>query len=154
MNAPIGLASGFESLANSSILESAGRALSAGPERTETVLFACGAALLILLILLLARLFGRDPSEELESRTDYLTLAVDLLGLSESDRRDLQRIAKNAELKQPVAMLLSPMNLAQGAASTLATENDPELRTRLERLCLWVFDAPLPEAGPASRRSN
>jgi hypothetical protein len=146
------LATGFAVLADSSILESAGRALSAGPERTETLLFASAAGILILIILLLARVFAREPGEDGGPRNDYLTDAVDLLGLSESDRRDLQRIAKLADLAQPAAMLLSPMNLARAAAATPEIRNDRELRRRIERLCLSVFDAPLPDPGKLHRR--
>jgi len=145
-------AASFGSLASNTLLESVGRALSAGPESTETLLFFCGAGVVVLLILLLACLFGREPGAEVEPRTNYLMLAVDLLGLSESDRRDLKRIAKSAGLKQPAAMLLSPMNLARAAAATLATENDEELRGRVERLCVRLFDAPLPKPRALPRR--
>ena len=147
------LASGLGILADSSILESAGRALSAGPERTETLLFASVAGILILIILLLARVFGRESGEEVGQHPDYLTVVVDLLGLSESDRRDLQRIAKSSGLGQPASMLLSPMNLARAVTATPEIRNDKELRRRMERLCLSVFDAPLPDPGRPHRRS-
>lgn len=133
------------SLASSPLLESIRDALSTGPERTETVAFLVGLVAVVLLIILAARFFGRDGHRRPEPQVDYLTLAVDLLGLSESDRRDLHRIAQRAALEQPAAMLLSPTNLARAAAATLSVENDRELRARLDHICQRLFDAPLPE---------
>ena len=147
MNAPLIDATSLPPLAGSDLLESISRALSAGPERAEVLLFLYGAVGLIALILLLARIFGSESGAEVEPQTDYLTLAVDLLGLSESDRRDLQRIARAAKLTQPAALLLSPMNLARAVALTPETAHDQELRRRLEQLCLRLFDAPLPDPG-------
>lgn len=137
-------------LGDTSLLEAISRAISAGPQRTEVLLFLCGAGSLVVLILLLARVFGRESRAEAKHRTDYLTLAVDLLGLSESDRRDLHRIARGAKLAQPAAMLLSPMNLAHAIAlAPPKIAGDQELRGRLEDLCLRLFDTPLPGAGRA-----
>jgi hypothetical protein len=99
------------------------------------------------LVLLLARSSGQTQGTQVEVRTDYLTLAVDLLELSEGDRRDLQRITRAAELKQPAAVLLSPMNLARAAAAAMNEEPDQELRGRLEQLCRRLFDEPLPDPG-------
>ncbi len=147
MSAPLIHATSLPPLAYNSLLESISRALSAGPERTEVLLFLCGAVGLIFLILLLARMFESESGAEVEPRTDYLTLAVDLLGLSESDRRDLQRIARAAKLTQPAALLLSPMNLARAVALAPETAHDQELRGRLEQLCLRLFDAPLLDPG-------
>lgn len=145
---------GFGLLASNALLESVSKALRTGPQATETLLFVSGAAALMLLILLLARFFSHEPSQETERRVDYLTLAVDLLGLSESDRRDLQRIASRARLKEPAATLLSPANLAHAAAAALATDKDRTLRWRAEQLCVRLFEAPLPEPGPSPRQPD
>lgn len=143
---------GFELLASDALLESVSKALQSGPQATETLLFVSGAAALMLLILLLARFFSREPSQDAERRVDYLTLAVDLLGLSESDRRDLQRVASRARLKEPAAMLLSPANLAAAAAVAFATDKDKLFRRRIERLCVRLFETPLPEPGSSPRQ--
>jgi hypothetical protein len=69
-----------------------------------------------------------------------------VLGLTERDRRELQRIARQAKLEQPAAMLLSPANLAYAAAPALKTDSHGELRRRIEDLCIRLFDTPLPDA--------
>jgi hypothetical protein len=132
-------------LASNPLLESISEALNAGPQATESVLFLTGAIALVLLVFLAARFFARPPGDEAESRVDYLTLAVDVLGLSESDRRDLRRLARRAHLKRPAAMLLSPANLARAAAVTREIEDGDELRRRIEQLCVRLFDTPLPD---------
>jgi len=131
-------------LASNPLLESISEALNTGPQAAESLLFLSGAIALALLVFLAARFFGRVPSDEMESRVDYLTLAVDVLGLSESDRRDLRRIARRAHLKRPAAVLLSPENLARAAAVTCEIENGDELHRRIEQLCVRLFDTPLP----------
>ena len=131
-------------LASNPLLESISKALNTGPQAAESLLFACGAVALALLVFLAARFLGRAPSDEMESRMDYLTLAVDVLGLSESDRRDLRRIARRAHLKRPAAMLLSPENLARAAAVTREIDNGEELHRRMEQLCVRLFETSLP----------
>ncbi len=134
-------------IAGSALLESLSRARNAGPDTREALLLLCVAGVFGLLVFLLARLSGQPRGAAVEVRTDHLTQAVDLLELSEGDRRDLQRITKAAELKQPAAVLLSPMNLARAAAAAMNDEPDQELRGRLEQLCLRLFDEPLPDPG-------
>lgn len=132
-------------LASHPLLQSIRDALRAGPQANETVVFLVGLAAFLLLIVVAARLFSRERGAAAEPQADYLTLAVDLLELSESDRHDLQRVARKAELEHPVAMLLSPANLARASAPLLSVEKDRDLRRRLERLCLRLFDVPLPD---------
>lgn len=132
-------------LATNPLLDSIRDALSSGPQNTETVAFVVGVVAFLLLVMLAARFFGRERGVAAEPQVDYLTLAVDVLGLSESDRRDLQRIARQAGLQQPAAMLLSPANLAHAAASAPEIDSDPELRERLDQLCLRLFETPLPD---------
>ena len=128
------------------LLKSIRDTLTAGPQRAETVGFLIGLAASLLLIIVLAHFFGRERRATAVPRVDYLTLAVDLLGLSESDRRDLRRIARQAGLEQPAAMLLSPANLAHAATPLLRAANDGKLRRRIEQLSARLFDAPLPTA--------
>ena len=131
-------------LASNPLLESISETLNTGPQAVESLLFLSGAVALAILVFLAARFFGRAPSDEMDSRVDYLTLAVDVLGLSESDRRDLRKIARRAQLKRPAAMLLSPANLARAAAVTCEIEDGEELHRRIEQLCVRLFDTPLP----------
>ncbi len=118
--------------------------LSSGPHRTELILLIVGALVLIVLIALSARFFSRETRPADKPRVDYLTIAVDLLDLSEADRRLLQRIAAAAGLDQPAAMLLSPANLASAAAALLKRDPGSALRTEIDHLCTRLFDCPLP----------
>jgi hypothetical protein len=152
MNVPVASLVSAGPVAGQPLLDSIRKALTAGPQTDETVAFLVGVAALVLLVVVSARCFGRPRSTGGKSRVDYLTPAVDVLGLSESDRRDLQRIARRAGLEQPVAMLLSPANLARAAAPTLAAENDDELRRRIEHLCVRLFDTPLPDPERLAQR--
>ena len=132
-------------LARAPLLESIRETLNAGPQRAETLALGAGLIAFVLLVALAAKYFGREPGTVAEPRIDYLTLAVDVLGFSESDRRDLQRIARQAGLEQPAAMLLSPENLARAAAPTLNVERNTELRDRVDDICRRLFNTPLPD---------
>ena len=125
--------------------DSISQALTNAPKGHETLIFLAGVLALVLLLAIAARAYGRKDTPG--AGTDYLTIAVDLLGLNEHDRRDLKKIAKQARLKEPVAMLLSPMNLARAAGSVSELERDAEFRRRVEQLCLRLFEAPLPDPG-------
>lgn len=131
-------------LAQNPMLDSIRATLSAGPNKTEIGLFVAGALTLLLLILLAARYFGHDGQRDAAPGIDYLTAAVDVLGLGESDRRMLQKIARKTGLDQPAAMLLSPENLAHAVAPLWRDRLDDTTRLRIENLCRQVFDAPLP----------
>lgn len=131
-------------LASDALLESIRGALRSGPRSTEVLALLAGLLAFILLLLIVWRVFNRERPAA-EPRVDYLTLAVDLLGLSESDRRDLQRIARRAGLDSPAAMLLSPENLTRAVQLALPAENDPALHERLDDLCRRLFDVPLPQ---------
>ncbi|MFQ5804987.1 MAG: hypothetical protein ACE5I3_00905 [Phycisphaerae bacterium] len=135
-------------------LEAIRNALTAGPQTTETMVLLAGLVAVLLLIVLCARYFDPERRAVAEPQPDYLAGAVEVLGLSERDRRDLQRIARQAGLEQPVAMLLSPANLAHAAGPTLNTENDGELRRRIEHLCARLFDVPLPDPERLPRRPS
>jgi hypothetical protein len=143
MSVPVPRSLLLGTLAEQPLLDSIRDALTSGPHRTEILALIGGAVAFIVVILIAARLFGRDRSPTAEPQVDYLTLAVDVLALSESDRRDLQRIAWNAGLQHPVAMLLSPTSFAHAVAATLARDNDPALRQRLDALSLRLFETPL-----------
>src|SRR5262245_48755101 len=83
-------------------------AVSNGPSTEEVISFWSGAVLLAILVGFGIRYATRRDGPKLRPQRDYLTAAVDLLGLSEEDRRDLRYIAGQAGLPQPAAILLSP----------------------------------------------
>lgn len=82
-------------------------------------------------------------------KVDYLTAAVDVLGISETDRRTLLRVAARAHLEQPASMLLSPMNMARALALAGKSGRVPNAEDTFKRLCQRLFGAPLPTFGEA-----
>lgn len=73
---------------------------------------------------------------------EYLRRGCRVLGLTRSDARDLEFIAKRAGLTHPASMLLSPANLA--SATARAVPSGHRLRSRMNRVSLQLFDTPLP----------
>lgn len=84
---------------------------------TDAALFWGAAILLLIIIIIIARACTRREMKAVEPRKDYLPIFVDLLGLTEDDRRLLVRIASAAKLAEPAAMLLSPQNFASATAA-------------------------------------
>ena len=121
-------------------------ALTSGPQRAEVLWLLAGALAVLLLIVLSARFLNRDRNQSTPT-VDYLTLAVDVLGLSESDRRLLKGLARAADLPQPVAMLLSPANLAAAVEHVDESPEGDKLRAGAESLCRRLFGTPLPTLG-------
>jgi hypothetical protein len=119
-------------------------AVSVGPSSDEVFWFWCAAAVLAVLVGIGIRYATRRDAPRALQKTDYLTLFVDVLGLSEEDRRALARIAVAAKLEEPGVMLLSPRNLACAVAA--ATFDDPThaLRDQIDQLCTRMFGTPLP----------
>lgn len=134
-------------LAQNALLDSIKNAFSTGPSTTELIGFIVGSGLIISLIVLLARLHAKSDGRDAEPAVDYLTVAVDVLGLSEADRRLLHKIAARAELRQPAAMLLSPQNFSRAAAPMYRAGLDHAGRRRVEDLCRRLFDVPFSSAG-------
>lgn len=99
------------------------------------------AALIVILLVIIARYFTRRENRVAEPRVDHLVLAVDLLGLSEDDRRDLQGLAREAKVREPAALLLSPQALAHAVASA---PPNPARTHRLAELSRRMFGEPLP----------
>lgn len=114
-------------------------------ELRETLYLLVIVVIFIALMRLLWRFMTRKE-RALEKKTDYLTIAVDLLGLSEQDRRDLRHVALESGLEHPLSMLLSPLNLARATRAALAKHPDPRLETAMQRLSQTLFDATLPSA--------
>jgi hypothetical protein len=84
---------------------------------TDAAIFWGAALLLVIIIIMVARACTRREMKAVEPRKDYLPVFVDLLGLTEDDRRLLVRIAAAAKLAEPAAMLLSPQNFERATAA-------------------------------------
>lgn len=91
---------------------------------TDAALFWGAAFLLVIIIVIVARACTRREMKAVEPRKDYLPVFVDLLGLTEDDRRLLVRIAAAAKLAEPAAMLLSPQNFERALAALDAATRD------------------------------
>jgi hypothetical protein len=96
------------------------------------------------LVLLLRRCLRRSREPRRVVRPDYLAQAADLLGLSADERRLVQRLAARARLAEPVALLLSPRNLAHALSGGSGQHADPQLYAQVDALCQRVFHEPLP----------
>jgi hypothetical protein len=119
-------------------------AFRAGPTGSQLRFVFIGLLVLALVVLVAARLIDRRSRRRAPQTVDYLKLAVDVLGLSESQRRDLQTLARRGQLDEPAAMLLSPANLEHAMRRIERGAADAELRSRINELCLELFDVPLP----------
>ncbi len=142
-----------------SLLDSFRESFAPGPAGNQLILIIGGALALIAFVWLWARYLDRDARAR---RTpDYLSRAIDLLGLSEEDRRDLRALARLARLPQPAAMLLSPENLSLAMRRGLAEQSDSRLESRLRSLAVRLFGQSLPPTvvtikpvrAPSRRRS-
>ncbi len=113
------------------------------------------AAVAFVAVLVAARLMmRRSEAAPKRQRPDYLTVAVDLLGLSEAERKDLSFVAQMARMEEPAAVLLSPGCLGHAVAASLERRRDEELRGRMEELSQRLFGVglQLPAAGGTEPR--
>lgn len=124
-------------------LDSIQNRLQTGPETGGLMLFAGSVVAFIVFVALVARFVGRGKKPKATEARDYLTMAVDLLELSEENRRDLFRIAREAQLSVPLSMLLTPRNFGLAVRAAGLAEHDADLRQRLNALSLQLFDVPL-----------
>lgn len=116
------------------------------PTAGETWTLVVVVAGIVTAIIVLARFVGRERRVKPPPKVDYLALSADLLGLSELEAADLRHVAHYSRLEHPVAMLLSPANLAWAVHHALGRASSPERRERLERLALKLYGVPLPVA--------
>ena len=130
---------------NDVLLKSIRTATNSGPSTLHLVIVIGGLFALVGLVVVSARFLGRERPRQLEPHTDYLGMALETLGLSAEEQRDIQRVAERSGRKQPAAMLLSPGNLSHALDRALAEDHDEQLQRRVERLCRKLFDVPLPD---------
>ncbi len=143
-------------LAANPFLESVQRSLNEDVDNTELAVFGISILCFLLVLLVAARFFNQDRSAGREPEVDYLTVLVDLLGLSEEDRRDLCRVATAAGLAQPAAILLTPANFAHAIRHPGLGRPDPALLRRMDDLSRRLFGTTLvqpPEATATQKPS-
>jgi hypothetical protein len=117
-----------------------------GGEGDSTALWILVAA--VAAIIIYALVFSRRKTSG-PAKVDYLAHATQLLGLSPQDLEDLRTLEGRGRVRQPVRLLLSPANLADGITAAERWALDPQLRARITDLCLRVFEQPLPAPPPA-----
>jgi hypothetical protein len=130
-------------LAANPFLESVHRSLNEDVDSTELAVFGISILCFLLVLLVAARLFNQEKTAGREPEVDYLTVLVDLLGLSEEDRRDLRRVAAGAGLAQPAAILLTPANFAHAIGHPGLGRPDPAFVRRMDDLSRRLFGTPL-----------
>lgn len=118
-----------------SLFDAMRHGLTDGPLPVEYVLLA--AVLLIGIAIVGGARFLTRRSTHRAQEIDYLTATIDLLGLSEQDRRDLLTAAKRCDCRHPISLLLSPSNYARALDAAVG---DEALRARLEAIGNALFD--------------
>lgn len=112
---------------------------------TDAAMFWGAAVGLLIVIIIVARICTRRETKAVEPRRNYLPVFVDLLGLTEDDRRILVRIAQAAQLSEPAAMFLSPQNFARAAAALDANARD-DLSAEIDSISRRLFGDAVPAA--------
>lgn len=83
-------------------------------------------------------------AEQVRTHTDIFSEAMQTLALTESDATLVRGIASAARLREPTAMLLSPMNFAVAVEGALSAGGDPRIRAHAESVSERLFGVPLP----------
>lgn len=83
---------------------------------------------------------------ERPSASNFFRRALRALALRPAVERDLWRVAQRAQLAHPLAMLLSPANLAAAHQQAQAARPDPALAERIGGISQQIFGRPLPPA--------
>ncbi len=135
----------MELLAANAFLKSIQSALTENDDQSDLAIFGLSVLAFLVVVALVGRYLNPENRRRGNTRVDYLTAAVDMLGLTEQDRRDLLRIARVVELETPATMLLTPANFAAAVHHPETGGRDAELLSRMHDLCRRLFDAPLPD---------
>ncbi len=89
-------------------------------------------------VAIIARQATRRETAVVAPKKDYLTFVVDLLGLSETERRCLLQISQACNPSEPAAMLLSPANFSS-AVQTLEPHQRRSMDSTIRELNRRLF---------------
>jgi hypothetical protein len=127
-------------------IERLGDGFRAAPANNELFTAIMGSVGLLAVLGLVLYCFGRRRRQKTKPRPNYLAEAGRILGLSHEERRSLKRLAARAQLAHPVAMLLSPANLAHALQRSTSGTGDAMLQSRVEALSVRLFGQLPPSA--------
>lgn len=140
---PLFLAQAGDAAKNEAFFRSLRNAVTNTYDPTQALLFWSCVVLVMVIIGVIARHCTRKETQIDTPKTDYLSLAVDFLGLTEDDRRDVARLATAAGVDEPLAILLSPQSLAK-AVDSVEPQERAAIRKRVDLLLQKLFDQRLP----------
>lgn len=109
---------------------------------TEAVAYLLLAVAVVGLVAIAVQVYRR--LSERPSGSHLFRRALRTLALRPAVERDLQRVAQRARLTHPLAMLLSPANLAAAHQQAQAARPDPALAERIGGIAQQLFGRPLP----------
>lgn len=107
--------------------------------KQAAIFWGCVLAFFIA-IAIIARQVTRRETAVVAPKKDYLTFVVDLLGLSETERRCLLQISQMCNPAEPAAMLLSPANFSS-AVNALEPHQRKGLDATIRQLNQRLFDS-------------
>lgn len=113
------------------------------PTGYEAIAFWCGVGVFVLGCAALVFFVGRRRREKPAPQIDFMQRAGELLALTDDERADVLALAQQRRRPYPVALLLSPANLA-AAVHGDGNDIDDDLRRRVSRLSIKLFGSPLP----------
>ncbi|MBU0639793.1 MAG: hypothetical protein KKB50_13075 [Planctomycetes bacterium] len=135
-------------LASNPLLRAIQTRLRSGPAVEQLLVLLLGSTALLGALLLAYRFLNNERRKPTVVREDYLTRALDTLGLAADERALIKSIARQVRSPFPESMLLSPGNLAYAAQHALRDEEFRRAYRKLNRLCVRLFGDPLPVVPP------
>lgn len=90
------------------------------------------------------QIWRRSESQKENARSDLFRASLDMLRLRGDEKSLLELLRLRAGLAEPVAMLLTPANLAYALAKAGVVSTDNRNMAVAKDLCQRLFDRPLP----------
>jgi len=119
----------------------------AQPTKNDLIIGIIGLLALTVLILLAYEFFRRARTGLSQPARNYLVEAMNVLELRGQERDDVLRLAVRSGMTHPVAMLLSPANLAAALRAAVVPGQEETFCRRVAELSVKLFGRPLPDEG-------
>jgi hypothetical protein len=127
------------------LLERLRSGFAAEPTRNDLIVAIIGLLALVVLILLAYEFFRRRAAAPPRPARNYLLEAMNVLELRGQERDDVLRLALRSGLTYPVAMLLSPANLAAALRAAVLPGQEEAFCRRVGDLSVKLFGRSLPD---------